>query len=318
MGYYIALDVGGTNIKAGVIDNKGLIIDGTLKTYEAKANESKEIIFNNLLNVIKEQANSIDSMDFIINGIGLAFPGPFDYEKGISYITGINKYESLYGLNVKNELTNYIHNDKFFKNKLDYKFTILFDNDANLFALGEYYSGKAKNYCRSICICLGTGIGSAFVENGSLIKFRADVPQNGWVYDTPFKDSIVDNYISSRGIIRLAKNINENVLNKNSLNENSLNVSVREIAEKARQGDSSAKIIFDTFGTLMGEALLTYIESFKPNAIVLGGQISKSSDLFKDSFNSAITPFEPVIEISENSSISTLIGIYNLFNARLN
>lgn len=306
MGYYITLDVGGTNIKAGIIDSKGCILNGKIKTYDAMANQSKEVIFSNLIDIIKEQANCVDSDDFIIKGVGLAFPGPFDYERGISHIVGINKYEALQGVNVKSELTNYIYKDKFFKNRLCKDFSILFENDANLFALGEYYSGKGKNHYKSIYICIGTGVGSAFIENGQLVKFREDVPKNGWVYDTPFKESIIDNYISARGIINIAKDI---------ISPN-LNISVKELSTAATLGDYPSKKVFDVFGTFMGEALLSYIVSFKPDAVILGGQISKSTNLFIDAFNFAIKPFEPIIKISDNSSISTLVGVYNLFKLK--
>lgn len=307
MEYYVTLDVGGTNIKAGVIDNNNSIVNGTVKTYNANANKSKEVILNSLVDIIKKEADLIDRNDLLIDGVGLAFPGPFDYEKGISYITGINKYESLYGINVKNELLNHIYSNGFLNNKLSSNFSILFDNDANLYAMGEYYYGKGKGYNKSIYICLGTGIGSAFVENGHLVKFREDVPKNGWVYNTPFKESIIDDYISARGIIKLADNIMGS----------SHNASVKELADTAKAGNKLAIKTFDTFGNMMGHALLPFIKSFKPEAIILGGQISKSSDLFKDALISAISPYKLIIKISENSSISTLLGAYNLFDSKL-
>jgi glucokinase len=131
--------------------------------YPAKSKEAKDVILGHFVDMIKQQTNRIMDRHFRIEGIGFAFPGPFDYERGISYIQGVDKFESLYGVNLREELTSRIRDASFFKHKRTPDFHIVFENDANLFALGEYAAGKAGRYRKSICITIGTGTGSAFL-----------------------------------------------------------------------------------------------------------------------------------------------------------
>lgn len=95
---------------------------------------------------------------------GLAFPGPFDYENGIPLMQGINKYDALYGKNLRTFLEQAFPAVSF-----------RFANDADLFGLGEYHFCGEPREERVMYICIGTGLGSCFIENGALIKNRADV-----------------------------------------------------------------------------------------------------------------------------------------------
>lgn len=303
MDYYIALDVGGTAIKAGVLDSRGEVINNNINSYAAKADKNKKVVLENILDVIKRETMSINTHELSIKGVGLAFPGPFDYEAGRSLIQGIGKYDDLYGINVKEELLKLIYEDSILKNLLHKEFIVKFENDAALYALGESFAGKGKEYNRVFYICIGTGIGSAFMEEGKLIKYRSDIPENGWIYNTPFKQSIIDDYISARGIVKIA----EIVMGK-------YEGTVKNLYDKAQEGDKEAIECFKVFGNMLGEALLPFIINFKPEAIVIGGKISRSYKYFKGSFIETLSGQNIMISVSENSSISTLKGVYNLLN----
>jgi glucokinase len=252
--------------------------------------------------MIRDQTNRIMDRHFRIDGIGFAFPGPFDYERGICYIKGVDKFESLYGVNLRDELTRRIRDESFFRHKRTPDFCIVFENDANLFALGEYAAGKAGRYRKAICITIGTGAGSAFLENGALVKDRPDVPPNGWVYNQPFRESIVDDYISKRGILRLMK----------QAGLDTANLDVKQLAEMATGGDATAIGIFRQFGTMIGEMLVPFVRSFQPEAVVIGGQIAKSQHLFLDSTREALREFSVALEVSDETSISTFVGVSQL------
>lgn len=89
--------------------------------------------------------------------IGIAMPGPFDYLTGICLMKNVNKYESLYGLNIKQELSDRLG--------IDVQ-NIVFRNDSEAFLAGEMRFGAGKGLKKGIGITLGTGLGTSIYQNG--------------------------------------------------------------------------------------------------------------------------------------------------------
>src|SRR5689334_3962440 len=102
--YAIAFDVGGHFIKSAVINRSGEMSKDTMMVYPSHAHMKKDQWLDYLTGVIQMQAAKIMDKQFRLQGIGFAFPGPFDYEQGIPYIRGLQKFESIYGVNLKLEL----------------------------------------------------------------------------------------------------------------------------------------------------------------------------------------------------------------------
>lgn len=256
---YIALDVGGTSISAAVVSSDGHFIF-PVAHYSAYSDSDRITILNNLMRIITDQYLKTKSSDMSIGGIGIGFPGPFDYENGISRIKGIGKYDSLYGVNLKKELTE----------MLNLGLNLQFRNDADLYCLGECVYGVGKSYHRCMCICIGTGIGSGFFADGKLITDGPDVPQNGWIYRTPYRDGIADEYISATGIRTMMK----------QYPETSNLRSVKELANAARAGLPQAVEIFREFGDMLCDVVPGYAVDFNAECLILGGEVSRSCDLF--------------------------------------
>ncbi len=303
---YVALDVGGTYVKAGVIDKQGKILNSSITKYDAKSKQSSEVILSNFVHIIKAEIDKVHLKEFVIDGIGFAFPGPFDYENNICLIKGIDKYESIYGMNIGYEIKKLIERDKFFDNILNKEYKIAFENDAGLFALGECSRGKAKGYRKVICIAIGTGCGSAFLDNCTIVKDRHDVPVGGVLYHLKYGDSIVDDYISARGISQTYKK-------QNGMEYPS---DIKSMADEARQGEARCKKTFDTLGDMLGEVLLPHLDVFAPECIILGGQISKSFDLFSESLYNRIEAYNLPIFVSDDTSASTISGVGDLLNLK--
>lgn len=288
--YFVAIDVGGTFIKSAVIDSAGNILSKGILIDKSCAKKSKDEIIANLINIIEKQINSFK--DKIFSAIAIAFPGPFDYKNGISYIQGINKYESIYGLNIKNLLLDYLK--KNIKN-ISTDFQINFENDGTMFGLGEY-SKSLKVYKKIFTLCIGTGAGSAYIEDGKVIKEKIGNMKNGWIYNIPYKDSIIDDYISSRGILKIA--------NRKGIR----GFELEEISQLALGGDERAKEVWYEFGEILKEVLILVTKDFQPNKIVIGGQISKSYMLFIESCESYFSKKQIPIEISKDTSVSIIKG----------
>jgi glucokinase len=306
--YAIVFDIGGLYIKAAVLDEQGRLVPDSYMIYPSRSKEKKEELLRHLVDLIKQQTNRIMAKSFRIEGIGYAFPGPFDYERGISYIRDVDKFENIYGVNLRQELSHRLAQESSFAGKRAPGFHIVFENDANLFALGEYEIGKAGRYAKSLCLTIGTGAGSAFLELGELVKHRRDVPENGWIYNQPFRDSVVDDYISKRGIVRL--------LREAGLADDEIDV--KSAAELAKAGDERAADVFRRFGGMIGEMLRPFVRSFQPEAVVIGGQIVKSKELFLDSVREALRDCPVALEVTDETSISTFAGVSRLLRQRHN
>ena len=307
MNGFIALDVGGTAIKAGVISSTGQLISPKISHYPSLSHTDLGTLLNHFSSIIVDELKKLHS-SIIIQGIGMAFPGPFDYAKGISLMQNINKYDALYGIDLPKALTTKLNHCDTFKTHTVSDYTIRFENDASLYALGETVQDENLMVGRVLCLCIGTGLGSAFLEDGKLITSRWDVPPNGWVYNTPFLNSIIDDYISARGILNLHKELHGTTMSD-----------VKSIADLALQGDSYALTTFSHFGRRLGDAIKGFIETFKPHTMVIGGQIAKSYALFESELQSSLVTCPPSVHIklSTDSSLSTLIGVRQLFLDKL-
>lgn len=299
--YILAFDAGGTYIKSAALTVSGRIHDQTVAVYPANSGLDKRELLDYLASLAIAQAGRLGGQA-VLRGIGYAFPGPFDYEHGISYIRGLEKYESLYGVNLRQEITSRLLASDDSTLRMSPEFRIAFANDASLFALGEWMEGKAKGYARAVCITIGTGTGSAFLDRGRLVVDAANVPPDGWIYRLPYRDGTVDAYISERGILRLAASRG---FVKDGLQ-------VKQLAALARGGHEDALYVFDQFGRHLGEVLKLYISPFYPEAVVLGGQIAKSSELFITGLFDVLQGFDFTVVTTEDTSKSTYIGATGL------
>lgn len=90
---------------------------------------------------------------------------------------------------------------------------------------------------------------------------------------------------------------------------------VKELAEHTRNGNSLCCKVFEEFGTRLAEMLRSYVIGYRPNRIVIGGQIAKSIDLFGPALQTGLAESSIVIFTSENVFEHTLIGISRLFDS---
>ncbi len=150
--YYIGIDLGGTNIKAGVCDENGkILIKDSVKTHVEKGLEYVVDAMSGLaLDLVKRQGLTVDDIEYI----GVATPGTADDSTGIIVYCSSIPFRA-YPLAEK------------MSEKTGIKIVHI-ENDANAAAKGEATVGSAKGYNSSLLITLGTGVGGGFVYNGKL------------------------------------------------------------------------------------------------------------------------------------------------------
>jgi glucokinase len=263
----IGADIGGSHIYSAAVDlSTHRIIEGTGFTQQINNKASSSEILDGWSKALSATIQQIDTAR--LAGIGFAMPGPFDYPNGIALFERVEKYESLYGVNVSAELRQRLH--------LDEKVHCRYINDATAFAIAEAWVGKAGNFDRMIALTLGTGFGSAFIDQGIPVLEGDTVPEMGCVWHLPFKDKIANDYFSTHWFTgtyleRTGKKVS----------------GVKEIADKAVT-EAAANELFIEYGSNMGNFLAPWIKKFNARVIVIGGNITGAYDLFGNHLENAL------------------------------
>lgn len=287
MSVFIMLDVGGTEIKGGILNASGELLTD-IRSFPAKAGADADTIFENFCQIISSLHQNCPAGR--LEGIGMAFPGPFDYKQGISRMKGLDKYDQIYGRKIAEELKK--------RNPELEGIQFLFRHDVEAFARGIYRFGMAEQKEKILCLCIGTGTGSAFLKNGeALLEKSEEVPENGWIYNSPFKDSILDDYLSVRGLKKLSREILGEELDG------------KKLAELCMQKDESALRVYQKFGETLYEGIQPFLDSFHPQTLILGGQITKSFFYFGKRIEKACNKRRIPIIMEENTSLRAMQGL---------
>jgi glucokinase len=227
----------------------------------------------------------------------MAFPGPFDYNKGISLMKGLAKYESLYQVSIPAQMISLGKKENFSfipQSEGDFKFI----NDVEAYARGVMDKRKLLQGFRVIYLCIGTGAGSAYSIDGQIsTDYSENIPQNGWIYPVPFKASIIDDYISVRGINKLARKYCNN------------SFSPLELSKMAILGNSQAVNAYIEFGENLSLALLPLLTRFQANTFVIGGNISRSSELFLTPVEESCMKLGIAVIIESDTSRQIMMGL---------
>ena len=260
---YVLLDAGGTEIKSAAFSEAGKRLD-SIHSAPSHAREDREAILRNLLDVIAREKDVLEANGTRLGTVGMAFPGPFDYEKGISHIRGLDKYDAIENVALEEALKS-IPGQAAVKAGVRF----FFRHDMESFARGICSLEPSCADGRILCLCIGTGSGSAFLEDGRLQKQDPRVPDNGWIYPFPFRGMTIDDWISVRGLAKLAGEAGFPP-----------ETTGKDLSGLAEQGNRQALAVWKTFGGCIVEALQPFMDSFRPDQLVLGGQISKAERFF--------------------------------------
>ncbi|RKO70642.1 ROK family protein [Sphingobacterium puteale] len=244
-----AADIGGSHITVGFVQN-GLpkIIDGYTVRIKLDSKGTQEEILNAWFDAFEQLALKKDRA---IGRIAFAMPGPFDYQKGVSLIRGLDKYESLYGENIKSIFARHF--------KID-ETNILFRNDAEAFLHGEVMAAALAADRRILGITLGTGFGSAISQYGDTKDLNLGL--------AAFKDSIADDFLTTRWFRSAYEKAGR------------AGLEVQEISYLARRGEPLALKLFDEYTENLTAVLHQFSAELSPDDIIIGGNIAKAQDLF--------------------------------------
>lgn len=265
--YVIGVDVGGGHISASLVElSNHTIVEGTRFYEHIDSSGSKQEVLADWANVINQCLKSVNQNK--LEGIAFAMPGPFNYREGIAKYER-DKYTSLNKVCIPDELRPYLNLEK----EVDFRFL----NDATAFAVAEAWVGEASDVSRSVSITLGTGFGSAFIENGIPVTNRQDVPEAGCLWHLPYKDGIVEDYFSTQWFLQTA-------LSKFG----KAYKGVKELADLARK-NTEYQELFEEYGHEMGTMLAPWFKKFGCEALVVGGNISRALDMFSPAIQDVLS-----------------------------
>ena len=289
----IGLDIGGSHVSAGVVDTAtGSLLEESYTFAKVNCHESATDIIARWAYAIKE---TIRKSGQVVTDLGIAIPGPFNYERGICTMSGVGKYDNLYGLDVMQSLLAHLTGAGVER--------IRFTNDATAFALGEYFTRFAGKSGRMVALTLGTGVGSGFVADGKLVVSGESVPANGWVYCLPFDGGIADEKLSTRWFQSRSKELTGWSVE-----------GVRQLADTV-ETDPAARFIFTEYGIRLADFVLPVFRKFEGDHLVLGGNISRASTHFIPSMKTRLENHGAFMDISISTlnEKTALVGAASLF-----
>nr|WP_202501562.1 ROK family protein [Streptomyces sp. SID5785] len=249
------MEIGGTHVTAALVDPTA---DRPVPTAVLRRPLDAHAAADDVLDVIAGAARSLP--DGHRGHWGVAVPGPFDYATGVGRFTGIGKFRSLTGVDVGAGLRRRL------AGRAD---RLRFLNDADAFALGEYRAGAAAGHDRVLCLTLGTGVGSSFLETGRPVHDDARVPTSGHVHHLTVGGRPLEDTVSRRGI-------RERYARLAAPDGAPGRPDVHEIAARADEGDPAAVEAFRYSFHALGQALAAWIDRFEATAVVVGGSIARS------------------------------------------
>jgi glucokinase len=268
-----ALDIGGTHVTAGRVELSSARVDpGARVRLEFTRGMTP-------LERILEVATAVATPQ--MRRFGVAAPGPFDYDAGVCLVT--HKLPGLYGVNLRRELAQAL-------GLAGEAVSLL--NDAEAFLLGEWWAGAARGHRLALGITLGTGLGSAFLENGRFVRSDLRVPADGALYTLAFRGRPVEQTIS-RGAL-LARYGGE--------------LDVEQIAERARGGEAGARRVFEELAADLAEFLAAPLDAFAPTCLVIGGSIARAWDLLEPTMVEALADRPLRVARAVNIDDAPLLG----------
>lgn len=271
--YYLGVDLGGTNIVVGLLDESGKIIKSITKPTEAT--RKTELIFDDIIKLCKEIISEFNLTKSNLKGIGMGIPGEIDAKNGI--------------INYSNNIPmNNFNAKQYISKELD--FPLAFANDADCAALGELISGAGKGCEDIIILTLGTGVGGGIIINGKIYSGYyaggAELGHQTIIYKgaqcSCGNKGCLEAYASATALIRDAKvaamNNPKSLLNTLVENEDLNKMTAKVAFDAAEQGDLVAKDLINDYIEYLSIGVANLVNIFKPQMILLSGGISKQGE----------------------------------------
>lgn len=267
--YVFGVDIGGTTVKLGLFDTEGNVLDKW--EIPTRTEEDGTKILPDIAESIRDKMKLIDKA--AVMGVGVGAPGPIDSE-GIVHRAVNLGWGTFSVKNVLEELLN---------------IPVMAGNDANVAALGEMWMGGGQGYKDLIVVTLGTGVGGGIINNGKILTGAMGAAgEIGHIHVNDSEEEIcgcgnrgcLEQYSSATGITRLANQLLASSSRDSVLRQGE--VSAKTVFDAVKARDPLAVEVAEKFGKYLGDALAAVAGVVNPEAIVIGGGVSKAGEVLID------------------------------------
>lgn len=256
---YIGIDVGGTSIKYGLVDENGAV---TQKS-QIRTRQNRLEFIEDLVKIIQElRAKCIK-----VKAVGICMPGIIE-KSGM--LTTAGSLKDLYGINLKAEIQRSVD------------LPIHIENDANAVAIAERWVGNAKGIDNYLCVVLGTGVGGGIVINGDVYRGKHGMAgEFGWMIIDRFSS---DEEMESASVNQRAAIVGGLCLRYNKLSKEHKpdfkEVFDAKVIFERESTDEAAQLVIPKFFKDLSIAIINLISCFDPELVLIGGGISENDSFF--------------------------------------
>lgn len=297
---YIGIDIGGTSVKYGLVDENGVV--SNKNSFKTKA-EDKDGLLSDLLDAV----DNMKAIDSNLAGIGVSMPGVVQAD---GYLTTAGAVKCFYEINLKDILED--------KTGLSVKI----ENDANAAAIAEKWLGSAQGVHDYLSLVLGTGVGGALVINDQIYRgAHARSGEFGWMIVEDDDIDVEMGSLNFRGatVIGLIRRYNQ--YSDQPVDD------ARVIFQRADAGEVLAKSILKSYYHSLAKGIINLEVSFDPATVIIGGGISANTE-FIDTLNKTIEEIKkthnsiknldlPLVKAAKLKNDAGMIGaVYQLINAQ--
>ncbi|MBQ9299316.1 MAG: ROK family protein [Clostridia bacterium] len=282
--YYIGIDLGGTNIAVGAVNEEGRIIAKT-ETPTLASRPYPELV-KDMAACARRVMEEAHITEDDIHSIGIGIPGVASKDGMVIFCTNLGWRN----VPIRAEIQQYINKPVFV------------DNDATVAGWAEYQAGVSRGTNSSVFLTLGTGLGSGIIINGKIWagahgaggELGHVVLEVDGVPCTCGKRGCAERYCSATAIIRMAREACSDAPNcaiMRAVNGDMDRINAKVVFDAAKEGDSVAVQVFNSFIKYLTIDINNVISFLDPEMIILGGGVSRAGDFLLDAVKAALPEY---------------------------
>ena len=300
MAYYIGIDLGGTNIKAGVADENGRALAKV--SVPTQADRGVEAVIRNMSDAARQAVTKANLKLEAIDCVGIGAPGPVHFDDGI--VLAAPNMPGWRNIPLRDRIAAELGRPA------------VLENDGNAAAFGELWAGAGRDPSirHLLMLTLGTGVGGGFIANGKLIRGAHGYgSEPGHIIVNPAgtrhtsgSPGCLEQYASASGCGRRATELVEaghaSTL-KAVYDANHKQVTAKDVFAHAKAGDKLATQVLEEVTQYLGILCVNLCRIFDPQMIVFAGGMILAGDelfnrvrqVFKDYTWSIGSPFPQIV-----------------------
>jgi glucokinase len=268
--FFAGVDVGGTNIKLGLVDAAGQTL--AYQSIRTEQEQGAEIACGRIADVLRQLIDQAGIAADGVTRVGLATPGPIDIAQGMILHPG--NLPGWWDFPIRERLAEHVG------------LPVTFANDANAAAYGEYWCGAGAQFHSMVLLTLGTGVGGGIIVGDTLIEGEHSCgsecghilvdPRDDARKDSLGKSGSLEAYTNAEAVVErvtsaMAAGQASSLADRREAGER---ITPRIIAEEAERGDELAREAVMETAHWLAIGIVSLVHTIDPDAVVLGGAMT--------------------------------------------